>query len=348
MGKKLGFGLVIVSLMLISGFVQAALNTKIEIREIHYRDAQEIVAIIQPLLEAPETILAAPGNQIILRAKPEHLQRWQNMLDQLDTPTQDLQVSVSFGSTHQQQQTQTWSTQSRGQQQGIRTVRVQSGQFARIEENSIVPMLVAASGAQYRRQDQQSAQKRPLTELSDLRSMLSATEFDLNQVKQNLIEKQKLLRFELDPNTKTMLENDIKALEIQQLNLEKQRVSLSSAANILANNSEQETKTVNTQATDGFATFEYHALPSGLFVQPVAMEERVQLVIVDKRATQSRSKQAIDKVEFESKVTVPYGEWVQVGQANQQQFTQTNVQRYTTRDDQFTHQQIWVKVEKVQ
>lgn len=69
----------------------------ITVIEAYYRPAQELAALIQPLLGPSETV-AASGNQLILKASPERVAEIQGLLAQIDRSPHRLRITVIQGS----------------------------------------------------------------------------------------------------------------------------------------------------------------------------------------------------------------------------------------------------------
>ena len=332
---------------LLSGEVIFA-SEMIEVISVQNRQAQELSEIVKPLLTENESIQVAPGNQLILRSQADHLPKLMQLIKKLDVPSIDLMVSVSFGMQHQKRDSEVWRTKHRQQQQGIRTVRVQDGQFARIEENKIVPFQVAASGASLKRQFDQHKIERPLTDLAESSALLATSQEEIKQLNDNLIDKKKDFRFETDQAQKNILEGEIIALENELKEKAVEQAALAASVQQLSGHTKEETKRENFSYTEGQMIWDYQTLPSGLFVQPKVIGEQVQLIIVDKRASHDQPQQGVDTTYFESKMMMPYGEWVQIGSAASHQDAKKSAWHLSTRGDQREQLEIWVKVELAQ
>lgn len=85
---RIGF----IFMLLTAGSVLAA-ATQLEVFDLKHRSADQVAAIVQPLLQQDEAV-QAHGFQLILRARPQTIQQVRGLLQRLDRAPQRLRISV--------------------------------------------------------------------------------------------------------------------------------------------------------------------------------------------------------------------------------------------------------------
>ncbi|MGQ0654448.1 MAG: secretin N-terminal domain-containing protein [Betaproteobacteria bacterium] len=84
------------TLWLLLGLVSASLaQNRLEIIALRHRTADEVVAVLRPLLE-PGGTLTAHGHQLFVRASPANVAELRRVLESVDRPARRLQISVRF------------------------------------------------------------------------------------------------------------------------------------------------------------------------------------------------------------------------------------------------------------
>ncbi|HDO34244.1 MAG TPA: hypothetical protein ENH08_03890 [Chromatiales bacterium] len=76
-----------------AGTTRAPERMGIEVATLHYRDAQEVLALIRPLLPAGAAV-SGHGRQILIRAAPAERKRIRALLERVDTPPRRLLILV--------------------------------------------------------------------------------------------------------------------------------------------------------------------------------------------------------------------------------------------------------------
>jgi len=90
--------------MRVAGFVLLILwslcvfaqQTTVEVFPMQHRLPGELIQVIEPLV-APEGVVRASGNNLIVRATPQRMREIRGVLDKLDTPPKQLLISVRQG-----------------------------------------------------------------------------------------------------------------------------------------------------------------------------------------------------------------------------------------------------------
>lgn len=80
-------------ILLILSPIAWAQQDRLEIIELHHRNAEDLIPLVQPLL-APEDALSGRGYQLIVRTTPTRLRQLRELVAQLDTAPQRLLISV--------------------------------------------------------------------------------------------------------------------------------------------------------------------------------------------------------------------------------------------------------------
>jgi len=133
--------LLIVAILLSSSL--AAQNIQ-KVIELHYKSAQEIERLIQPLLQEGDKI-SGEGNTLVVNVSPKTLTSIRAVLHRIDVPPVSFEVSVYQGTpnwlNNQRAGTKVISTQSNKEQQRYQTVQVMSGESAYISTGTNQPFI---------------------------------------------------------------------------------------------------------------------------------------------------------------------------------------------------------------
>ncbi|MCW5625220.1 MAG: hypothetical protein KIT73_10945 [Burkholderiales bacterium] len=81
-------------LMLMTAMVAAAGPTVLEVIDLRYRNAQEILPVLQPFVGS-EGSISALGNQLVVRATPQNLAELRKVLDRIDRQPRRLMITVA-------------------------------------------------------------------------------------------------------------------------------------------------------------------------------------------------------------------------------------------------------------
>ena len=85
-------------IMLVLGLAAQAQQTVLEVIELNYRDADQVIPMLKPLL-APGGTISGMQNRIIVRTTPQNLAELRKVLDAVDAMPRKLQISVRQEST---------------------------------------------------------------------------------------------------------------------------------------------------------------------------------------------------------------------------------------------------------
>lgn len=151
--------------MLMCAALVAAQSTVLEVIDLKYRNAQEVLPVLQPFV-AREGSISALNNQLIVRTTPQNLAELRKILDGIDkrprrlkiTVSQDVDLSatgrgasvagtiggdnaaVTVPGAPGRAQTRVYSSQSAGAERGGQTVQVLEGNIAFIRVGESVPI----------------------------------------------------------------------------------------------------------------------------------------------------------------------------------------------------------------
>lgn len=76
--------------------ISFAESSQMQVLELSYRSAEEIKFVLMPLIDPEETVVTS-GYQLIVRASPARIEEIKRLIAQLDTPLQNLQITVIQG-----------------------------------------------------------------------------------------------------------------------------------------------------------------------------------------------------------------------------------------------------------
>ena len=85
-------------IMLVLGLAAQAQQTVLEVIELNYRDAEQVIPMLKPLL-APGGTISGMQNRIIVRTTPQNLAELRKVLDAVDATPRKLQITVRQEST---------------------------------------------------------------------------------------------------------------------------------------------------------------------------------------------------------------------------------------------------------
>lgn len=141
MMKKIG-------LLILLFFVQTVyadgLITKVI--NLNYRSANEVIALVKPLLQSGEEITGS-GQTLIVKVSPDTLTQLRTVLHSIDVPPVTFNVVIFQGPadwlSSQNDNTTTISTASTSNQQSSQSVRVMSGESAFISMGEEIPIVTS-------------------------------------------------------------------------------------------------------------------------------------------------------------------------------------------------------------
>lgn len=114
--------------------------------QLNYLQADNVIQLIQPLLSSNEKVTGS-GQTLIVQVSPKTLTKIREVLHLLDAPPVTFDVSVYQGDPNwlssQNQNSVTYSTQPRSDQQRSQSVKVMSGESAYIATGQEVPIVTA-------------------------------------------------------------------------------------------------------------------------------------------------------------------------------------------------------------
>jgi Bacterial type II/III secretion system short domain len=152
-------------MLLLGSALAAAQSTVLEVIDLKYRNAQEVLPVLKPFV-AREGSISALNNQLIVRTTPQNLAELRKILDGIDkrprrlviTVTQDVDLSASgrgasvagtIGGDNAavtvpgapgRAETRVYSSQSAGAERGGQTVQVLEGNIAFIRVGQSAPI----------------------------------------------------------------------------------------------------------------------------------------------------------------------------------------------------------------
>lgn len=115
--------------------------------DLHFRDADELVGLIQPLLGSDERVVPN-GSQLLLRAGPNTVQQVRDLLRQIDKRPHRLRISVLQNSDVSAEQlnaridapVHAWSSDGDGRSGQNQQVETMDGQTAEIRSGTLMPV----------------------------------------------------------------------------------------------------------------------------------------------------------------------------------------------------------------
>ncbi|MFE8070607.1 secretin N-terminal domain-containing protein [Marinobacteraceae bacterium S3BR75-40.1] len=132
----------VVGLLLFSALAQAA--PKVEIFQLHNREASDLLQHLEPLYPDNTVVFSADGQRLMVKAEPQQLEEIRQLVTRLDVAPVQLRISVRQVSGGQKEPpgTQVITTQSHT----VRSIVVQSGEAAHIKAGSIRRVPTAVQG----------------------------------------------------------------------------------------------------------------------------------------------------------------------------------------------------------
>lgn len=139
--KKIGF---LILLFLTQLVFADDLITKVI--NLNYRSANEVVALLKPLLKTGEEITGS-GQTLIVKVSPDTLTQLRSVLHSIDVPPVTFNVTIFQGPADwlsaQNEDTETISTASKSNQESTQAVNVMSGESAFVSMGEEVPVVTS-------------------------------------------------------------------------------------------------------------------------------------------------------------------------------------------------------------